>query len=353
MSSIAIRQIHLELSSRCNSACQLCPRYILEAGYYTKSPLLVERDLSLDIIHNIVNHPALATNRKWLLCGNLGEPMMHPDIVSIVQCILAKDHRQWISMHSNAGMGTVDMWHDLGKMLQGPRGQIIFSLDGLGDTNHIYRRNVVWDVVMRNAQAFIAAGGHAVWKFIDFAHNHHQIDAARQLATQLGFARFAVDTNSSAPLEPVADLEYRHRQPAKLAQLPADFVAADKNAEWRKHTVLDCEHTKFQMIYIDAQARVWPCCHLVTVLAHGDPARRRVGEHYLIDPYGTDWNDLHTNDIGQILQSPYWTDLYASLPGNTGMYKCSHSCGTNPVRTREREMETLNDRLRKHQQALY
>jgi hypothetical protein len=180
-----------------------------------------------------------------------------------------------------------------------------------------------------------------VWKFIDFAYNHHQIDAARQRAKQLGFARFAVDTNSSAPLEPILDLVYRHRQPTALPELSADFVAESKNTEWRKQTELDCEHIKFGSIYIDAQARAWPCCHLINVLSHGDPEKRRVGERYLLDPYGKDWNDLRHHDIGSILQNTYWTDLYASLPGNTGIFKCSHSCGTNAVRTREREMETL------------
>ena len=340
MSSIPVKQIHLELSSRCNSACQLCPRYTIKDGFYTKSPLLEEQDLPIELLEALLAHPALAQTEKWLLCGNLGEPMMHPQIVEIVDLLIQRKPR-WLTIHTNGGMGTVDMWRDLGRLLPETKGQIIFSLDGLEDTNHLYRRNVNWDAVMRNAQAFIAAGGNAVWKFIDFEYNHHQIDAARSLAAQLGFARFAVDKNSSWPLQPDPSLEYRHRQPTDLLEIEDGFDVQAANSDWRKPTVLDCEHLKYSTVYVDAQAKVWPCCHLVTVLSHGDPARRAVGRRWLIEPYGADWNDLKQHDIGSILNSSYWRDLYVTLQDNSGLYKCSHSCGTNPVRTREREMQPL------------
>jgi hypothetical protein len=339
MTCLPVRQIHFEISSRCNAACQLCPRHEISEHGYHKSLNLIEQDLPLELLTDLVNDPLLADCRKWLLCGNLGEPMMHPDIIDIVRTLLAND--RWLSMHTNGGIGNIDTWHELGNLLQVPRGQILFSIDGLEDTNHIYRRNVSWDLLMRNSQAFMQSGGFAIWKFIDFSYNHHQISEARAMAKQLGFARFAVDTNSSAPLEPYAQLEYQPfflRAEKTFVDDALELDVDQQNAEWRKDTVLDCEHTKFHTIYIDAQARVWPCCHVSNVLMYNDSAHKRVGARWLLDPYGKDWNDLNKHSIGTILSNPYWTDLYASLPGNTGLYKCSHSCGTAPVRTREREM---------------
>jgi hypothetical protein len=45
---------------------------------------------------------------------------------------------------------------------------------------------------MRNAEAFITAGGEAHWDFIVFEHNEHQVDEARNLAIKMGFKNFNV-----------------------------------------------------------------------------------------------------------------------------------------------------------------
>ena len=42
-------------------------------------------------------------------------------------------------------------------MLLIKKAAVIFSVDGLRDTNHLYRQGVNWDNVERNMQAFINA----------------------------------------------------------------------------------------------------------------------------------------------------------------------------------------------------
>ena len=54
-------------------------------------------------------------------------------------------------------------------------GAVIFSLDGLEDTNHIYRVGVQFKKVMENTQAFINAGASAHWDMLVFKHNKHHV----------------------------------------------------------------------------------------------------------------------------------------------------------------------------------
>jgi MoaA/NifB/PqqE/SkfB family radical SAM enzyme len=72
----------------------------------------------------------------------------------------------------------------------GKMGAVIYSVDGLRDTNHIYRQGVVWNNVERSMKAFIAAGGRARWDFLIFEHNQHQVEEAEALSKEMGFERF-------------------------------------------------------------------------------------------------------------------------------------------------------------------
>ena len=69
------------------------------------------------------------------------------------------------------------------------KSHVRFSVDGLRDTNHLYRRNTDFDVIMRNAQTFID-GGRATWVFIAFQHNEHQIGEAKRTFDKNGISKF-------------------------------------------------------------------------------------------------------------------------------------------------------------------
>ena len=68
-----------------------------------------------------------------------------------------------------------------------PNGKIDFGIDGLEDTNHLYRRGVSFEKAINNAQAFIKTGGKAQWNYIVYKHNEHQIGQAKLLSEIIGF----------------------------------------------------------------------------------------------------------------------------------------------------------------------
>ena len=47
-------------------------------------------------------------------------------------------------------------------------GESPLCLDGMADTHKLYRQDTDWDKIISNAQAYIAAGGFAIWKMILF-----------------------------------------------------------------------------------------------------------------------------------------------------------------------------------------
>ena len=58
----------------------------------------------------------------------------------------------------------------------GVNGRVDFNIDGLQDTNHVYRKNTNFEKIIDNASAYIRMGGIAEWNYIVFKHNQHQID---------------------------------------------------------------------------------------------------------------------------------------------------------------------------------
>ena len=154
------------------------------------------------------------------LCGNYGDPCASPHCLAIVRYLRATHPALVVGVHSNGGGQGAPFWRELGSLLTSPC-YCRFAIDGLRDTNHLYRQRVMWQPLMAHVQAFVGAGGEAQWDFLVFRHNEHQVcaragapfrrppplhspaaassarprrpaqvEAARALAVSLGFSRF-------------------------------------------------------------------------------------------------------------------------------------------------------------------
>jgi len=165
--------IHYEITSYCNLKCPLCSRTKL-------GDAMVPEHLTYEAIKKTV-HKDL---NFVLFCGNLGDPLMHPDCDKIFSLFNENVHMQ---INTN---GTIrdPKWYR--KMAKRKNLIMEFSIDGLEDTNHLYRVDADWDSIMKNTEAFIKAGGIARWSFIFFKHNEHQFEDVKKLARERGFKMF-------------------------------------------------------------------------------------------------------------------------------------------------------------------
>lgn len=178
--------VHLEVTQRCQAACPMCDRN--ENGG-PDNKYITNAELSLEDCKRIFTSKFIAQLDTMYMCGNLGDPIVAKDTLEIFQYFRQHNPNMWLSMNTNAGAKDVSWWTSLASVF-GRNGAVIFSVDGLEDTNHLYRQNVVWDNVKRNMQAFIAAGGRARWDYIMFQHNEHQVEQAEALAKEWGVEKF-------------------------------------------------------------------------------------------------------------------------------------------------------------------
>lgn len=186
--SSEIKSVHLEITERCNASCPQCARN-LNGG--DVNPYLHDAELSLDDVKTIFKPEFIKQLNRMYMCGNYGDPISARDTLEVFKYFREQNPTMWLTMHTNASAKTPEWWAELAKVL-GKNHYVVFSVDGLEDTNHLYRQGTVWKKIMDNATAFIKAGGRARWDYIVFGHNEHQVELARTLATTMGFEKFNI-----------------------------------------------------------------------------------------------------------------------------------------------------------------
>jgi len=188
-----IQYIHAEISTLCNAACPCCPRFLFSSP--TVTPGLEPGYISFPNFKKFFPPSILGRTKSINFCGNHGDPGTNPDLYEILE-YCSQFNELKVQMHTNGGMKSAQYWGKIGKLAQGRKNwTIIFSIDGLADTNHIYRRNVKWDKLEKNIKALgkYACHNHGstgfffIWEYLVFEHNQHQLEEATTLARDFGF----------------------------------------------------------------------------------------------------------------------------------------------------------------------
>lgn len=261
-----IRHVHLELSTLCNAACPLCPRNFYGYEYNNGYP---QTHLTLDHVKKIFTTDFLQQLEEIYVSGNFGDIMVNPEALQIVQYFRKHNPNLYISISTNASARNKSFWQALAEL----NIDVYFCIDGLADTHHLYRQNTVWDIIIRNAKTFIAAGGKAAWKMIEFDHNKHQIDACRQLSQELGFVEFLL-VNEGRNTGPVFNRRGQHTHNLGSYKGSTDFKVLFHQKKTNTILVEDivdssyskiekkisCYAVKQSSIYISAYGEVSPCC---------------------------------------------------------------------------------------------
>jgi hypothetical protein len=359
-----ITMVQIELTSRCNASCPACSRNISGGPL---APGVVPEDLMLEDIQRMFPLEIVKNLHLINYCGNLGDPGIAKDLFEVLDFFKQNASPKLIQIvRSNGGMRTPDYWSKLGKLFKKqfvpshPFGQsgVVFSVDGLSDTNHIYRRGVVWDKLYENMKAYSDSGGYGIWEWLIFDHNKHQVDEARVLADKLGFefvvkqpVGFGEIDGIKRPLR-VLDKEGEY----DYSIWPADFVGeklepehppkyvpgkwarpdlSDYSSQLGKESIIKCKSIQYehhQEVFITASGHLLPCCYLGGAFGQRDTTYSRRQFNEKVDAVGLDKFDLRKHSMIDILQGPYFSKFFLdswSAPSieDGKMLFCVEICG--------------------------
>lgn len=190
-----ITAMHLELTTRCNAACPMCPRHINNGG--ALNPKLELDEISLEQFKTWFPPDFIKQLRRVYACGNYGDPIAAKDTLEIFKYIREHNDTVCLVLHTNGSARSTKWWEELATVMNGGPNRrredyVVFSVDGLEDTNHLYRRNTNFSKIYENMKAYTSAGGLARWDYIVFEHNQHQVEEAKKIAQDLGFTFFNI-----------------------------------------------------------------------------------------------------------------------------------------------------------------
>jgi len=337
-----IKSIHLEVTQNCQAACPMCDRNMNGEGI---NPHINLDELTLEDCKRIFTPDFIAQLNTIYMCGNLGDPIIARDTLEIFKYFRENNSKMWLSMNTNGGAKDVNWWKELA-LVYGRMGAVIFSVDGLQDTNHIYRQGVVWKNVERNMRAFIDAGGRARWDYLIFEHNQHQVEEAEALANEWGCERFIkkktgrfIDTKSNKKEKHQAK-DRKGKDSAELKKPDAKYqnkALTKQEVILKKYGSMDayydaapivCKVKKDNSLFITAEGLALPCCWTAGRMYkwwHKDPKVEQIWD--FIDKDALDAR----NGLEQVFETGIFDKIQDSWSKNScseGKLKvCAMKCG--------------------------
>ena len=294
---------HIEPTSKCTLECPLCDR----TWFYETFKKRNLHEINIDHLVNFVG-----VNADIDMCGNNGDPIYHSKFHEL--CKRLKDNNCKITIITNGSGKTKAWWEKLNKILD-KDDKLIFSIDGLEDTNHIYRKNAKWESIISAIEVFAERECKLHWKYIVFKHNQHQIKDAKLLSIKFKFDHFR--------------LEHSDRWLGKKELMP-DREFVDSYHEHQKAVLIDnkyesdmsplCLKNKVpnDTLYIDSEGDFYPCCWMGTY---------RYRYKSVFSPKQKLFN-IKDNTLNQILENHSIKEFFASTKQFTSAHECCKiQCG--------------------------
>lgn len=334
----SISQVHFEPTQGCNASCPMCDRNV-NGGIVNHH--LTNATWSYTDFVNSIDPEFIEQINFFYSCGNHGDPILCNDLIYIYEWMKRINPSLRILTTTNGGARSTQWWEDLAGL-----SEVNFSVDGLEDTNHLYRQGVKWEKVEENISTFCDAGGKAKWTFLVFRHNEHQVEDARRWSRALGVSEFIVKKSgryiNTATLtekeghqaqnkkgekqqyleQPIAE-QYKNKELPKFKKIEQKYGSFDKYLDVCN---IDCKAIKKKEIYISAEGYTFPCCWLA-----GQPykwwRKEKEGDvHTMIGNY--DLINIKKTPLKQIVKGGFFNRVEHSWDKENRLKTCALKCNS-------------------------
>jgi MoaA/NifB/PqqE/SkfB family radical SAM enzyme len=343
-----VEVVHLEMTDRCNASCPQCAR---NKNGGVENPRLPLKEISLTQFKSFFTPAQLRKLKRLYMCGNYGDPIVAKDTLEIFRYLREANSSMTLAMNTNASARSTEWWIELAK-IYGEYGNVKFGIDGLSDTHHLYRRGTDFNKILENAKAFIDAGGHAIWEFIVFKHNEHQIEEAQRLSKELGFKKFHLKktgrfySNSKNKVKTQLPVMNKNEEVEYFIEMPVNQNYLNNSLKkeegivkefgsmtnYLNETAIACKTQNEKSIYISSEGFVFPCCWTANQLYiwHQKPGSSQI-EKIIAQNGGVEKINLEGNELESIIAGETFNAIEKSWSCSSTekgkLSVCAKTCG--------------------------
>ncbi len=332
-------KVHWEITDLCNLKCPMCPRTdILNHCQPVKE--IQNTQFFLDDVKKFFPDKLLKKIKRIDFCGNFGDPCIAQDFYEICEFLVA-NYGITLMVSTNGTMRNPSWWKKMGALLADTGSWFELHIDGLRDTNHLYRIGANWNKIMENTKAFIAGGARADWHYILFKHNQHQVDQAHMMAHQMGFKHFVPTDSGRFPdegkyryLHPNGDwanleqatISVRHEIKHLATAAASDCTLSPKNNPASSNSIngITCKSASLNRFFLDSRGYVTPCCWVSNrdIKRPGDMLKA-----VSISGKENEIYNIRNRPIEEILSDDLFSEIFPNLWRSGKLATCSKKCG--------------------------
>ena len=343
-----VKTIHLEITSRCNARCPMCLRTVCGGKNNPRLPLV---ELSLADIQTIFPKDFIRSLDRMYMCGNYGDPIAARETLEVFKYFREVNPKIRLDMFTNGSAKNESWWEKLANLVD----LVHFSVDGLEDTNHLYRKGTSFPVIMKNMKAYLKAGGVGVWDYIVFKHNEHQIEEARILAKEMGIKSFNVKktgrffSNIKMAAKDKQVVYDREGKPDYYLEMPVDEKYHNKALVKEQHLVekygslenylnqtpIQCKVAAEKSLYVSAVGHAFPCCWTANQLYPWYYPEKKSYMWKLLEEVegGVSSLDAKNHSLESIVNGKFFQDVLLASWKRPSIGKgkpkcCAKTCGT-------------------------
>lgn len=165
----------ISITTYCQLFCAGCQRNDEDGNFLNQ---FEQQHMPVDTFSKIMDQVDTMNNNYLQLCGELGDPMMHPKVDAIIERALKKQNM--VRINTNGALRNANWYAELAK---NKSVEIHWGIDGLDhETNDKYRRGANFAKAWDNMTTWFNNGGQGEWHFILFSWNLHQVPDVARLA---------------------------------------------------------------------------------------------------------------------------------------------------------------------------
>ena len=177
--------LQIETTTRCTLKCPACSRTWWAEALGEKVPI---HDINIDQLHNFLDCETGKQIEFLDLRGDWGDCIYYPKLFDFIDKF--RSEKKFI-ICTNGSRQTERFWHNLSSRLI-EKDTVEFSIDGLEENNHLYRRNSEWKSLMLALDIIGKSRAKMLWRTRVFSFNENMLDKIEKFANEKG-ATFQYD----------------------------------------------------------------------------------------------------------------------------------------------------------------